>query len=107
MFVHILLRVDRRNFSGFCRTGSSHPAEGLKLKIKHQVSDPDSNRCLEARYRVSQDALTRPDATCDYLKLRLDGVIGQVSTVADSRHQIMEDSGNPRYGMAGENRSFP
>ena len=31
-------------------------------------------RCLEARYHVSQDVLTSPDATRSYLKLRLDGV---------------------------------
>ena len=48
-------------------------------------------RCLEARYHVSQDALTSPEATRDYLKLRLDGVPYEVFAVLllDNRHRVI------------------
>ena len=48
-------------------------------------------RCLEARYRVSRDTLTSPDATRDYLKLRLDGVPYEVFSVLllDNRHRVL------------------
>lgn len=48
-------------------------------------------RCLEARYRVSQEKLTSPDATRNYLKLRLDGVPYEVFAVLllDNRHQVL------------------
>jgi DNA repair protein RadC len=47
--------------------------------------------CLEARYQVSKDALTSPEATRDYLKLRLDGVPYEVFAVLllDNRHRVL------------------
>jgi len=49
-------------------------------------------RCLEARYRVSQDVLTSPEATREYLKLRLDGVPYEVFTILllDNRHRVLK-----------------
>ena len=48
-------------------------------------------RCLEAKYRVSQNTLTSPEATRDYLKLRLDGVPYEVFAVLllDNRHRVL------------------
>jgi DNA repair protein RadC len=47
-------------------------------------------RCLEERYHVTQDVLTSPDATRDYLKLRLDGVPYEVFAILllDNRHRV-------------------
>jgi DNA repair protein RadC len=48
-------------------------------------------RCLEARYLVARDALTSPEATRDYLKLRLDGVPYEVfaGLFLDNRHRVI------------------
>jgi DNA repair protein RadC len=48
-------------------------------------------RCLEAKYLVGRDALTSPDATRDYLKLRLDGVPYEVfaALFLDNRHRVI------------------
>jgi DNA repair protein RadC len=48
-------------------------------------------RCLEARYHVGQDALTSPEATRDYLRLRLAGVPYEVFAVLllDNRHRVI------------------
>jgi DNA repair protein RadC len=47
--------------------------------------------CLERHYRVAQDALTSPDATRDYLKLRLYGLTYEVFAVLflDNRHRVL------------------
>ena len=48
--------------------------------------------CLEARYQVSGEALTSPDATRDYLKLRLMGVPYEVFAclLLDNRHRVIQ-----------------
>jgi DNA repair protein RadC len=47
--------------------------------------------CLEARYHVRKEALTSPDETRDYLKLRLAGVPYEVFAMLllDNRHRVM------------------
>ncbi|ADC64172.1 RadC family protein [Allochromatium vinosum] len=47
--------------------------------------------CLERHYRVAQEALTSPDATRDYLKLRLYGLTYEVFAVLllDNRHRVL------------------
>ena len=48
--------------------------------------------CLEARYQVRQDVLTSPEATRDYLKLRLAGVPYEVFAMLllDNRHRVIQ-----------------
>jgi len=48
-------------------------------------------QCLEARYRVSGEALTSPEATRQYLKLRLDGSAYEVfaAIFLNQRHQVI------------------
>ncbi|MCC7279070.1 MAG: DNA repair protein RadC [Chromatiaceae bacterium] len=48
-------------------------------------------QCLEARYRVNGEALTSPEATRQYLKLRLDGSAYEVfaCVLLDTRHQVL------------------
>lgn len=48
-------------------------------------------QCLEARYHVGQDVLTSPEATRDYLRLRLAGVPYEVFAVLllDNRHRVI------------------
>ncbi|WP_295542262.1 DNA repair protein RadC [uncultured Thiohalocapsa sp.] len=48
--------------------------------------------CLEARYHVRQETLTNPQATRDYLKLRLAGVPYEVFAVLllDNRHRVIQ-----------------
>ena len=48
-------------------------------------------RCLEAKYLVGRDVLTSPDATRNYLKLRLDGVPYEVfaGLFLDNRHRVI------------------
>jgi DNA repair protein RadC len=48
-------------------------------------------RCLEQRYLVKEDCLTSPEATRDYLKLRLAGVPYEVFAVLllDNRHHVL------------------
>lgn len=47
--------------------------------------------CLEAKYLVNKSALSSPEATRDYLKLRLDGLPYEVFAVLllDNRHQVL------------------
>lgn len=46
-------------------------------------------RCLEERYLVQKDVLTSPEATRDFLKLRLDGIAYEVFApiLLDNRQQ--------------------
>jgi DNA repair protein RadC len=48
--------------------------------------------CLEARYHVRQEALTSPQDTRDYLKLRLAGVPYEVFAILllDNRHRVIQ-----------------
>ena len=48
-------------------------------------------RCLEERYRVNLDVLTSPEATRDYVKLRLDGLGYEVFAMIllDNRHGVL------------------
>lgn len=48
-------------------------------------------QCLEAKYLVTQDVLTSPEATRDYLKLRLDGIGYEVFALLllDNRHAVL------------------
>ncbi len=48
-------------------------------------------RCLEERYLVNQDVLTSPEATRDFLKLRLDGIAYEVFALVllDNRHRVL------------------
>ena len=47
--------------------------------------------CLEAKYLVKKPALTSPEATRDYLKLRLDGMAYEVFALLllDTRHHVI------------------
>ena len=48
--------------------------------------------CLEARYQVRQEVLTSPEATRNYLKLRLAGVPYEVFAMLllDNRHRVIQ-----------------
>jgi DNA repair protein RadC len=48
--------------------------------------------CLEAHYHVRKEALTSPDETRDYLKLRLGGVPYEVFALLllDNRHRVIQ-----------------
>jgi DNA repair protein RadC len=48
--------------------------------------------CLEARYHVRKEVLTSPQATRDYLKLRLAGVPYEVFAILllDNRHRVIQ-----------------
>ncbi|MBK1630649.1 DNA repair protein RadC [Thiohalocapsa halophila] len=48
--------------------------------------------CLEAHYHVRKEALTSPDETRDYLKLRLAGVPYEVFAILllDNRHRVLQ-----------------
>lgn len=48
-------------------------------------------RCLEERYLVNKEVLTSPEATRDFLKLRLDGIAYEVFAVVllDNRHGVI------------------
>jgi DNA repair protein RadC len=48
-------------------------------------------RCLEERYLVQKEVLTSPEATRDFLKLRLDGIAYEVFALVllDNRHSVL------------------
>ena len=62
---------------------------GLTLEDQELIAKAVA--CLEAKYLVKKPALTSPEATRDYLKLRLDGIAYEVfaALLLDNRHQVL------------------
>jgi len=81
----------KSNPQQFALTLESDDARRPELTDEERELIARAIRCLEARYQVSKDALTSPEATRDYLKLRLDGVPYEVFAVLllDNRHRVL------------------
>jgi DNA repair protein RadC len=61
------------------------------LPESDQALVAEAIKCLEQRYLVKQDCITSPEATRDYLKLRLYGLQYEVFACLflDSRHRVI------------------
>ncbi|MEA1048398.1 DNA repair protein RadC [Lamprobacter modestohalophilus] len=68
------------------------PLRRPALDAQDQQLVAEAIRCLEAHYQVNGDVLNSPDATRDYLKLKLFGLSYEVFAVLylDSRHRVIQ-----------------
>ena len=80
-----------RNPRLFALTLESDGTRRADLSEAERALIAQAIQCLEARYHVGQDALTSPEATRDYLRLRLAGVPYEVFAVLllDNRHRVI------------------